>query len=175
MIDWKDYKDNLTKASKEAMSRAIGALEPNDKICSMFFYISEHYYHGKLEILINIYSQNKKKKIILKETNKALKNSNLKELEEYINKWCRLELYYMELGEGGQEIIDFQYPFDFDFIKDNNELCKELFYNQIKASIEVQLELSKDETMSNENISDCFEFCYSIGQNDISISTVKFK
>ena len=175
MIDWVDYKEKLFQTSLDAMKEVIEGLDEGARVSSIFYMISPHWYSSNYTVEINIWTDLEKVNWYKYKTQEALSKANRSELTNYCEKRCTPKEYLSDFCDGGQEIAFFDYPFDYDAIKDDKEQLEKNFFNQIKSSIETQVELSKSEFMKRDEISDLFEFCYAEGDDDVAISAIVLK
>ena len=171
MINWNEYKDQLKSQTLQGLSESLENIDQNDVICGLYFFIGYHYYNGSLDIIANVMTTNEKKKHVDYYLEKSLKNDS--GFSKYYE-WNTPQRIYDNISDG-EEILEFNYPIDYESIKANDELYRTFRFDNIKASIETLKSLSEDEVINHPKIANGIEFCYSDDQSDICIASIGIK
>lgn len=176
MIDWANYKQLLREATLTAIQTRMSEVSDGSRVATIFYFISDHYYNGNLIVLINVMTNSDKNTVVqgyLKGIPDKPKSSE--ELERYI-KNTQVEEIHKDMADGGDNIThDFEFPFDFASMEEDEAACSEMFACQIRTTIEVQRELATDPALMTDEICDGCELTYMAFEGDISLAGVVVK
>ena len=156
-MDWEKHRKELLEETEKTILEAIDELEDGDKICSVFYYISQ-----QDTVTIVIDSLHSKDNHEYWTRKRKLENFDYEQVTKHFN----LHNYYDEFSSLGLDLaFEGGYVYQTDKIWDTSSgEYKEYKSNEVKSCLQAQANLVNSEVLKNGKIADCIDLSFSLGQ-----------